>query len=240
MDHSATHSDSAAMLETPNDPEAETADSPDRAPNTTFPAVPGGAELPEAVEAGHRWHDRLLGWLGMSGFGSRAPLSVLKAQLEEQLRNAEAELEHKRRSLAQLEAQGHELMTERRSLEQEHSRLDRDVELALAESQDKLARFALCRTLALRQKLERVDNKLRSTTYASEQLAELVTRQQAEFASLRLDAELALGARERAHSQQPLDPISEEEVELELLRRKRRIAQRDSEQKEVTDASSEL
>ena len=131
-------------------------------------------------------------------------------------------------------------MTERRSLEQEHSRLDRDVELALAESQDKLARFALCRTLALRQKLERVDNKLRSTTYASEQLAELVTRQQAEFASLRLDAELALGARERAHSQQPLDPISEEEVELELLRRKRRIAQRDSEQKEVTDASSEL
>jgi len=170
----------------------------------------------------------------------RAPLSVLQAELEEHIRDAEAALTHNRRSLARLESKGHALAMEHRRLEEEHRRIDRDVELALAESQDRLARFALCRALALRHKLERVGNELRSTTHASEQLADQVDQQQAEFLALRQDAALALGSREDANGQQPLDPITEEEIELELLRRKRRMTHQGSIQKEGTDAGGEL
>jgi phage shock protein A len=246
MAHSATQL-APPLIETPGtNRQAEAAESVETTPATdpeTSPSAPTGQEaLPgtDPLEVRHRWRDRLLGWLEMRRIGPRAPLPVLQAELEEHLNNAEAALERKRKSLAELEGKGQQLVTERQRLEQEHSRLDRDVELALAESQDRLARVALCRALALRQKLERVGNNLRSTRCACEQLAELVARQQAELVSLRQDAALALGARAEAHSEQPLDPISEEEVELELLRRKRRIAQRSSEQKEVTDAGSEL
>jgi chromosome segregation ATPase len=188
----------------------------------------------------YRWYERLLGWLGTRQLVPRASLPALRAELEEHLRNAEAALADKRRDLAQLEDRRHSLEIEHQRLEENHRRLDRDVQLALVESQDRLARFALCRALALRHKLDRVSNELRGMEYRCEQLAELVARQQADWVALRKDAAGAQGSRDEIHGQRPLDPISQEEVELELLRRKRRLAQHGSKQKEVADAGSEF
>lgn len=143
--------------------------------------------------------------------------------LRQCVREAEAELERKRARLTALVAEQKRLAGEAEGLDGQMAGLDADVELALAEGEQELARFTLRRLLPLRRaraacearavELERERAELDETVAGqSEALADLKTRVRERLTRLESGAEGPTGAP---------GPVADEEIELELLRRRR-------------------
>ena len=141
--------------------------------------------------------------------------------LKQHLRDAEVELAHKRTRLEALEEERQRVTQDAERLEARVRALDEDVELALAGDDPDLARFAVRRLLPKREALRelfarakqldeqrvRLEERLREQ---EAQLAELRPRVRAEFARVVRDPQLCLADAE----------ASDDEVELELLRRR--------------------
>lgn len=149
--------------------------------------------------------------------------------VKQHLREAELELGRKRARLEALEEETRQLANEARGCERDVETLDRDVELALAEGEEELTRFAVRRLLPRRAGLVKLHERMVELEAARERLAERLGEQERELDDLRTRSRARLAELEQSDLIEPSAErvVADEEVDLELLRR--RSAQRPSE-----------
>jgi phage shock protein A len=150
--------------------------------------------------------------------------------LKQHLREAEL-------ALARKCARADALAEEKAQIEQEAARLrpqiealDEDVELALAAEKDELARFAVRQLIPKRQALAALEERIEQLAERAAELAELLPGQQRELEELRSRVRVQLTAAQERGSESclPATAIADEEVELELLRRREASAPGDA------------
>lgn len=144
--------------------------------------------------------------------------------LRQHLREAADELDRKRSRLLALEAEERDLEDELRRLGEEARALDEDVELALAGGKQELARFAVRRLLPLRHGSRRIEERLATLRRDRNELGDTLAAQEEAYGELERRvrghlARLAEEGEERPfHWAEPV--VTEEDIELELLRRR--------------------
>jgi len=168
-----------------------------------------------------RLTDRIATLLRADAHGVVDSLEERGLLLRQHLRDAELELLQKR---AQLEALGEEeerLREERRRLGERLEALDQDVELALQGEKEELARFAIQRLLPEQREATALETQLEEVTKARGRLAEKLATQDRAMEELRNRSRSYL-QRSRACPDDLLGApaVADEEVELELLRRR--------------------
>ena len=143
--------------------------------------------------------------------------------LKQHLREAEAELERKRARKEALESEQRELGEEAGRAEKEIARLEDDISLAMKGEKEELARFAIKKLLAFRHRREQATRQIQRITEAREELVKALEKQERELEELRIRVK---GYLAKVRSQRETEPffvepvIEEQDVELELLRRK--------------------
>jgi phage shock protein A len=143
--------------------------------------------------------------------------------LKQYLREAELELDRKR---AQFEALRDEEARSAESLarrEEENRALDEDIALALAGGKEDLARFAIRRLLPRRNEAKVLAARLVTLEKESQALGERLAEQEQKFEALRtrVRAELARATELDPPGGWLAEPaVADEEVELELMRRR--------------------
>ena len=141
--------------------------------------------------------------------------------VKQHLREAELELTRKRARAEALEEEERRLAEEAERLESRVAAFDEDVALALAGEKDDLARFALRRLLPLREAARERRSRIAELRDGRQRLFEQLEAQEAQLDALRVRARAGLAA-EAAREPVPLPTggVAEEQVELELLRRR--------------------
>jgi phage shock protein A len=175
-----------------------------------------------------KWIDRVATLIKADAHGVVDALEERSLLLRQHLREAELELLQKRaraQALAEEEArlQGETLRCGRRI-----AALDEDIALALEGEKEDLARFAIRRILPERRELAALEEEIAEVTEARAKLAERVEEQESQLESLRerVRVHLAEGARKGDDWEGTLPPaVADEEVELELLRRRQARAE---------------
>lgn len=144
--------------------------------------------------------------------------------LKQYVREAEIELNRKRARLETLREEEKRLRETVARREEQIRSLDEDITLALAGGKEDLARFAIRRLLPKRSEAKSLDAEIEKRAAEAQALAERVEQQEAQLESLRARVRTEL-AREPETAESPAwlaEPaVAEEEVELELLRRRR-------------------
>lgn len=144
--------------------------------------------------------------------------------LKQHLREAEIEVDRKRAAIETLAEEETELADEAARLQCEIETIDDDVELAMREEKDDLARFAVRRLLPMRELAQQLERRREECSERRRRLAEALGRQSRQLEELRGRVRVQLNAARIAHERHaPLDRDGgavEEEVELELLRRR--------------------
>jgi phage shock protein A len=141
--------------------------------------------------------------------------------LKQHLRDAEAEVLRKRARARELEAEQKRLGVERERALVEKARASQDVDLAIAQGRDDLSRYALKQLLTQKSLLERIDARSARASDELKELEQVLGAQQLALEELRARVQAFLSDRESSHVQAALTPVTEEQIELELLRRKR-------------------
>jgi len=145
--------------------------------------------------------------------------------LRQCLREAELEVARKRARRDELDAAIEILARQHEQAGARSQQLDEDVKLALGRGEDELARFAIRRLIGLRKQRERLEEKLRAHSEERQKLAARLDEQERELDVLRDRVRQAL-AEERAAEREigeadaSAGPVRDEEIELELLRRR--------------------
>ncbi|MGH7893878.1 MAG: PspA/IM30 family protein [Candidatus Binatia bacterium] len=143
--------------------------------------------------------------------------------LKQYVREAEMELNRKRARLDAIRDEEKRLREALDRREEEVRSLDEDVALALASGKDDLARFAIRRLLPRRAEVKTLVAQIAECTAEAQGLGERVEVQQAQLDALRtrVHAELARGDEAPGASPWGYEPVvADEEVELELIRRR--------------------
>ncbi len=143
--------------------------------------------------------------------------------LKQCLREAELEVNRKRARLDAVREEEKRLRETLARREEELRALDEDVALAMAGGKDDLARFAIRRLLSCRHETKALGVRLAEREEEARALGERVEAQQAKLETLRtrVRAELAREASAEEPAAWHADaPVADEEVELELLRRR--------------------
>ena len=144
--------------------------------------------------------------------------------LRQSLREAEIELDRKRARLEALGAEEQRLTECRSRMTQRIVALDADVQLALETEQEDLARFSIRKLLPLQAEADHAAARLKEAGEERERVAARLAEQEGELDSLktRVKAHLARVDEDGKEGDPLTTPIvAEEEVELELLRRRR-------------------
>lgn len=141
--------------------------------------------------------------------------------LKQHLRDAESEVLRKRSRVRELEAEQKRLGVERERTQVEQVRAGHDVDLAVEQGRDDLSRYALKQLLTHKGLLERIDARLAQAGDEMKELEQVLGTQQVALEELRARVQAFLSDRESGRAQAALTPVTEEQVELELLRRKR-------------------
>ncbi len=152
--------------------------------------------------------------------------------LRQHVREAGEELERKRCRIAALDTEEKDLVARAAAVSVKKAALEDDVRLALAEGEDDLARFAIKKLLPLGERLGSIERRREALAKERAELQEELGRQEAEYDELKerirgylashgKDEPWAVGAEEDLYS----PAVADEEVELELLRRKKAAAQ---------------
>ena len=142
--------------------------------------------------------------------------------LKQHLREAELELQHKRARVEALADEERQIREDAARLEEALAGAEQDARLALEQDRDDLARFAIRKLIPKRDELSALRSRLAERSAERARLEEKRALQEFEFEELRarVRAQLADASRE-AHSAGFVEPpVSDEEVEMELLRRK--------------------
>jgi phage shock protein A len=167
--------------------------------------------------------DRIARLLKADAHGILESLEERSLLLKQCLREAEIELNRKQARLDAVRDEVKRLRESAARAERETRGLDDDVQLALGGGNDALARFAARRLLTHRQAVQALQTRLAECSEEERTLAPRVEAQHAQFETLRVRvrAELARRADTRAgDAPHGVAPVADEEVELELLRRR--------------------
>ena len=143
--------------------------------------------------------------------------------LRQQLREAKAALDAKRDRLDSLQADIDGLLDEDGRLERRIAELDEDVELALQSEKEDLARYAIKRLVPMRRRRDQIACLVENWREERAALEDVVAQQQDELTSLEQRVKSRLSQLERGESSRAgwhEEPVTDEEVELELLRRR--------------------
>jgi phage shock protein A len=140
--------------------------------------------------------------------------------LSQYLRDAEAELLRKRGQLQLVETELRSLEREAKSTEAELQRFEADAEVALGAGNDELSRFALKGVLVRRARQRRHAARREQLEHEGRELTRLLAEQSERYEALkeRVDAELQAAG---SGGETSFEAVGEEQVELELLRRKK-------------------
>lgn len=142
--------------------------------------------------------------------------------LRQNLREAAEELDRKRARLDAIAAEQKALEREHEGLGDRLGELEGDVETALAEAADDLARFALRRLLTGRRRRAAIAVRQRALDEEQRELAAALQAQQTTFEELAARVRSAIAQQHQGDTAIAEEPVSAEEVELELLRRRAR------------------
>jgi hypothetical protein len=178
-----------------------------------------------------RWLERVKHTVCPEGRGSSGSPRSRTAALQRHLADAAHVLDANRARLRELVTQAEQLTTGKHSAEQACSDLEHDVDIALEEDRDDLARYTLTRLLERQRMLERLCARLVRVEEEQQSLRALVLDQQTALADLQARARSVL-VRSAADGVDKPEPVEDEQVELELLKRKRRRAAQHAEAKE--------
>ena len=172
-----------------------------------------------------RLFDRIALLIKADAHGIVESLEERTLLLKQYLREAELELTHKRARLDALHDDEKRIGEVRARCEAQLRGLDEDIGLALGGGRDDLARFAIRRLIPLRGEAAALADQLDQRRSEAQALGERIAAQQAQYDELRtrVRAELA-GAAESPASAPAwacVSAVPDEEVELELMRRRR-------------------
>ena len=141
--------------------------------------------------------------------------------LKQHLREAELELQRKRARLATLADEERRLAEDAARLEGATRALDEDTRLALGQGREDLARFAIRRLLPRRAEIDALRARAADLAEERGRVEALLEQQESEFEELRSRIRSRLAeVRAAEEGDLELEPaVSDEEIELELLRR---------------------
>lgn len=170
-----------------------------------------------------RFFDRLSTLMKADAHGVLEQLEEKSLLSKQHLREAELELTRKRARCEALEEESRRATEEAARLEAEIASLDEDVELALAGEKEELARFSLRRLLPKRRVVSQLHRRIAEIGEERERMRERLESQEACLESLRRRVRTRLAACREADAGGCVAevPAAEEEVELELMRRRR-------------------
>ncbi len=167
--------------------------------------------------------DRLVLLVRADAHGVLEKLEERTLLAKQHLREAELELTRKRARLDAMEDETRRLADESERLERESAALDEDVELALSGGRDELARFSVRRLLPKRRALAALRERTSEIEAEKARLRKKLEAQEAELEELERRVRTRLAAEresERAGCWEDAAPVADEEVELELMRRR--------------------
>jgi phage shock protein A len=170
-----------------------------------------------------RLFDRITMLLKADAHGVVESLEERSLLLKQYVREAEMELDRKRARLEAVREDEKRLREAAARCDDELRGLDEDVALALAGEKDDLARFAIRRLLPRRAEAKALRAQIEQRGAEAVALAERLAAQEAQFESLRarVRAEIALDGDPLGDLPWRGDPpVADEEVEIELLRRR--------------------
>jgi len=171
--------------------------------------------------------ERITTLIRADAHGALESIEDRRLLLQQCLRDARAELDRKAGRLQRLQEDQRRLRRDAQQLEQAEQALDDDVQLALAQDKPELARFAIRKLLPVRETQRRVQLSLQRCAEQEGELAQQLAAQQSELELLRVRAQ-AISTCEQlaglgdAGEVSIVSPgvVSDEAVELELLRRR--------------------
>lgn len=168
--------------------------------------------------------DRIGTLLRADAHGIIESLEERSLLLKQYVREAEIELNDKRARLEALREEEKRLHEAAARCESEIASLDEDITLALGAAKDDLARFSIRRLLPLRSQLEALRTQCEQRREQGRALAERLAEQEKQFEALRarVHAELSLAGEPPATPMIRPGLVAEEEVEMELMRRRKR------------------
>jgi phage shock protein A len=172
--------------------------------------------------------DRMTTLIKADAHGVVDALEERSLLLRQHVREAELELLQKRarvEALAEEEARLREVLTR---CDKRIGALDEDIALALDGEKEDLARFAIRRMIPERRELASLEGQIAEVGETRAKLAERLKEQECQFEALRqrARAHLAEATRGEGELQGLAEPaVADEEVELELLRRRQQRAE---------------
>jgi phage shock protein A len=167
--------------------------------------------------------DRMTTLLKADAHGMVEALEDRALLVKQYLREAELELLQKRARCEALTDEERRISEEIERLRKQANALDEDVALALEQQKQDLARFAMRRLLTRRKDLAQLEAQLCEVREAREALRERLEAQEGAFEEMRQRARARLDAFRRVDDSEGWlgEPVvADEEVELELLRRR--------------------
>jgi phage shock protein A len=183
-----------------------------------------------------KFFDRLALLVKADAHGVLEQLEERSLLAKQHLREAELELQRKRARSEALEDESRRLAEEAERLEAEIAALDEDVALALSRGEEDLARFAVRRLLPKRRAAEELRRRLAEIIELRGRVLAKLESQEREFEELQRKVRARLAAlreEDTARAVVAETPVADEEVEIELLRRRSSSAARETGVEEV-------
>ena len=165
-----------------------------------------------------KWLDRIALTLKAEGHGAIDAVEDKSLLLRQCVREAELELSRKRANLNAFEAEGKALDIESARLAARNRDLEEDIELALENDKQDLARHAIKQVLPIRARQKEIALRQQQLRDERQELDKIVEAQAAEFDVMKARA-LAQLSRQEGDAPPLTIATSEEDIELELLRR---------------------
>lgn len=168
--------------------------------------------------------DRMTRLVAADAHGLVESLEDRALLLKQHLREAELALQHKRARCEALAEEERSLADTAHRLEEALRGADEDARLALAEDRDDLARFAIRKWIPKRRELAALQARMGELSEERRQLEEKRREQERQLEELRARVRAHLAAPHCAQRDVPAfgdAGVADEEVEMELLRRKR-------------------
>jgi phage shock protein A len=178
------------------------------------------------MEMAMKLFDRMTTLIKADAHGVVDALEERSLLLRQHVREAELELLQKRARVEALAEEEARLRDERTRCAGRVAALEEDIALALEGEKEDLARFAIRRMIPERSELRALETQIAEVSETRVKLAERLEEQESQYESLRQRARVHLAEASRDDDLQGLAPpaVADEEVELELLRRRQQGA----------------
>jgi phage shock protein A len=169
-----------------------------------------------------RLFDRITTLIKADAHGVIESIEDRRLLAKQLLRDAKLALDSKRARIAQLQGEQQRLALETKRLAAVMARVDQDVALAMQSGDDELSRSAIRKLLPLREADRRLHARMVVLREEESRSAERLAVQERDFEILkaRVHAELAIPSSSAGDESCERPLITEDDVELELLRRR--------------------